>query len=154
MHCSAHFIGCYVFRKCVFIVISHEIKCGVLYNFRLTSIYMYINVHSSVRPDILPPPPPPPPPWKPEDLQEWAVRIQMRVVKFDWYLYWLHLTVEHCGLCLPIRIMLRLWVRIQLYCMIEGSGRGRIDKMVRCRCWMGTCVTSVKSHGARLGARP
>ena len=52
----------------------------------------------------------------------------MRVVKFDWYLYWLHLTVEHCGLCLPIRIMLRLWVRIQLYCMIEGSGRGRIDK--------------------------
>ena len=24
------------------------------------------------------------------------------------------------------------------HCMIEGSSRGRTDKIVRCRCWIGT----------------
>ena len=35
MHYSAHYIGCYLSRKCFFIIISHEIKFEVLYNFRL-----------------------------------------------------------------------------------------------------------------------
>ena len=51
MNYSAHFIVCYLLRKYVFIVISHEIKFEVLYNFRLT--WIYINVHSSVRRKIL-----------------------------------------------------------------------------------------------------
>ena len=48
MHCSTHFIGSYVFRKNLFIVLSHEIKCEVLYSFRLTSWYSVVDTTVTV----------------------------------------------------------------------------------------------------------